>query len=116
MKRALATIATLLTLAGCSNNHFVDGRVIGEEVITPWIVSKGSPSPSRERWYWIEGDSGDLYMAMAIPGKDPLNTGDDGSFLFGKRLFNGTVKLYSDEPSESQRKLVAYELEGFIPR
>jgi len=55
-------------------------------------------------------------MAMAIPGKDPLNTGDDGSFLFGKRLFNGTVKLYSDEPSESQRKLVAYELEGFIPR
>jgi len=114
MKKALVTLATILTLAGCSDKS-IDGKIVGEEEIKPSTAQKIIFNVPQGRSYMIQDNSGKFYMAMVTNGEDPLNEGDEGSFNLGEKLFSGSFERYVDG-QRKEHHFTAYKLDGYSLR
>ena len=63
MKKALVTLATILTLAGCSDKS-IDGKIVEEDEIKPSTTQKIIYNVPQGRSYLIQDNSGKFYMAI----------------------------------------------------
>ncbi|MBI2449708.1 hypothetical protein HYV49_05425 [Candidatus Pacearchaeota archaeon] len=111
MKKALLTLAAMLTLTGCSDK-LIEGKIVGENEIKPGVVQKIIFNVPKGRSYTIQDDSGKFYMAIVTNGEDPLNEGDEGSFKLGEKLFSSSFEHYVDGKRQ-EHNVTAYKLDEY---
>jgi hypothetical protein len=111
MKKALATLATILAIAGCSDKT-IEGKVVGENEINLGPTEKNMLNVSKGRTYAIQDDSGNYYLFLVTNGEDPLNVGDQGTFSEGDSLFTGSFER-NDNGKKVLHEFSAYTLKGY---
>ena len=117
MKKALVTLATILTLAACSDKSIegktIHGKIVGENELKPSTAQRIIFNIPQGRSYMIQDNSGELYLAMVTNGEYHFNQGDEGSFTLGEKFFSGSFEGYGETKEEH---FSAYKLDGYSLR